>query len=383
MRILHYIHELKSNDLLSDYLQHLVSALEEQADVYVATARTNVQEALDEHDPDIVHIHGCWDSYAYKFMETAAKQGFAVVSSPHGEIGTYAMRHEHRLNKNLMLAEYQRWMVVHSEALLVTTDEERDQLLNLGWQKRIDVIKASILDSSLSDPDMAAQMLWFYGKVLDTRYRRVMSDSEKEAIRSILHVGMAHDETAPLLDSERILTLRGLNPDQWRRILLYGDDEDIRHIIDVAAQRMQLTIPDVNTADISRYPNDKPKAMGELPNNRLIGGNKLMGRKLREVTENDPEELKQITAMLINARTLLRKRQMSMRHLAELYDAIKYIDYDESRLVDICKEMKLRPFLRRMLQILADEMGLEEGFMPDDPIADRTTRQIRTRLQSQ
>lgn len=69
--------------------------------------------------------------------------------------------------------------------------------------------------------------------------------------------------------------------------------------------------------------------------------------------------------MLVNARTLLRNGQMSVRHLADLYEVIKYLDYDEDRLVTITKELKMRKFLRRMLQVLADKVYLEEGFQPD------------------
>lgn len=380
MRILHYIHQLKSNDLLGDYLRHLVSALKEQSEVYVATRESDIQESLDESNPDIVHIHGCWDRYAYKLMRGAVRQGFAVVLSPHGEIGTYSMKHERHLEKSAELVAYQRRMVSQAEAILVTSDDEKNSILSLGWQKRIDVIPASILDSSITDEEMAKRMLWFYGKVIDTRYRRMMTDSEKEAVRSLMHVGMAHDENMALLDSDRILTLRGLKPDQWRRLLLYADDEDLRYIFDNAAKRMQLQIPAIDTSKISRYPTDEPKAMGELPVDRLIGGNKLLAHKLKDVTADDPEELREITTMLVNARTLLRKRQMSMRHLAELYDAIKYVDYDESRLVDISKDMKLRKFLRRMLQVLADEVYLEEGFMPDNPLNDSGERTIKSRL---
>lgn len=116
--------------------------------------------------------------------------------------------------------------------------------------------------------------------------------------------------------------------------------------------------------------------MGGLPDDRLVGGNKLLARKLRETTENDSEDLRQLTTMLLNAGTLLRKRQMSARHLAELYEEIKYVDYDETRFVEITKEMKLNKFMRRMLQVLADEAYLEEGFMPDKPLNDRSVKQI-------
>ena len=42
--------------------------------------------------------------------------------------------------------------------------------------------------------------------------------------------------------------------------------------------------------------------------------------------------------------------------------------------------MKLRKFLRRMLQVLADEVYLEEGFMPDNPLNDSGERTIKSRL---
>lgn len=71
--------------------------------------------------------------------------------------------------------------------------------------------------------------------------------------------------------------------------------------------------------------------------------------------------------MLVNARTLLRSGQMSVRHLADLYEVIKYLDYDEDRLVTITKELKMRKFLRRMLQVLADKVYLEEDSNPMDP----------------
>lgn len=377
MKILHYIHKIKADDLLGDYIQHLMKGLEGLADVYVATRDSNIQEELDEHNPDIIHIHSCWDRYAYQLMRTAIKQGYAVVLSPHNEIGTYAMKHEQKLDKDIKLASYQRWMIKNCEALLATSNDECNDLLALGWQKHIDVVKPSILDGTISDEEMAQQMLDFYGKVIDTRYRLMMSDSEKEAVRSILHVGMAHDETMQLLDSDRILTLRGLKPVEWRRILLYGDDEDLRPIIDQAAMRMQLTIPSIDTSSISRYASDKPKAMGALPYDRLIGGYKLLGRKLKEETGDDSAELQHLTIMFLNARTLIRKRQMSMRHLAELYDHVKYDDYDETRFVEITKEMKIRPFVRRMLQIMADEAYLEEGFMPDKPIDDGKTKKLK------
>lgn len=62
------------------------------------------------------------------------------------------------------------------------------------------------------------------------------------------------------LTSEQILNLRDINPIQWRRIMLYADDEYIRNIIDEGISRMQLTIPTIDAANIDRFTRRKKKA---------------------------------------------------------------------------------------------------------------------------
>ena len=125
---------------------------------------------------------------------------------------------------------------------------------------------------------------------------------------------------------------------------------------------------------------EKPQVKGLLPDKKLNSGSRPSEKKINNTIDGDSEELRQITIMLVNARTLLRSGQMSVRHLADLYEVIKYLDYDEDRLVTITKELKMRKFLRRMLQVLADKVYLEEGFQPDGPVNDRTTRKIESRI---
>lgn len=376
MRILYYISQLRDNDLRSDYVRMSMEALKDAADVFLATRTSNIKQVLGESSPDIVHIHSCWDHTACKLMKAAASLNVGIVITPHSEIGTYAMRQEEHLRKTAKNAAYQKWMISHADAVLATTEYEEQDLKKLGWQKRIDTIGSALTDSKISPESMAEKLMWLYNKVIDTRYRTQMTDNEKEAVRSLVHVGMAHDEAIPLLDSKQILNLRALKPREWRRILLYADDEDLRTIIDNAATRMLLTIPDIDTSKISRYPTEHPKAMGKIPSEKPVEWSRVMGRKIAEATSEQPEELKSIATELVNARTLLKRRKMSMRHLAELYEDIKYIDYDESILVDIAKELKIRPFMRRMLSVLAKECYLEEGFMPDKPLDDKTARRI-------
>lgn len=374
MKVLHYIHRRLSGDLLSDSISRAVATLDGIADTHIITRADDYQPALDNHVPDIVHIHGCWDRYAYRLMKAAQKQGYAVVLSPHGELGTYAMRHEQRIAKWWKLTDYQRWMIVNCEAILVTRNDERDELLRMGLQSRIDVVGNPLLDSTITET--GAALMQFYQKVIDTRYHVLMTREEKEAVHSLLHVGMAGDEKWALISSNQLLMLRDIKPVQWRRILLYADDEDIRAIIDSAVARLQLSIPDINTADIARFPKEFPKAMGALEPLRVLGKNRIRARKIKEETAEDPRELKELTIMLANARHLVQKRRMSLRQLAELYGRIKYSDYDESRFTEITRNLRLNTFMRRMLKVMADDLQLEEGFMPDTPKDDHTTQLI-------
>ena len=125
---------------------------------------------------------------------------------------------------------------------------------------------------------------------------------------------------------------------------------------------------------------EKTKVKGLLPDKKLNSGSRPSEKKINNTIDGDSEELRQITIMLVNARTLLRNGQMSVRHLADLYEVTKYLDYDEDRLVTITKELKMRKFLRRILQVLDDKVYLEEGFQPDGPVNDRTTRKIESRI---
>lgn len=376
MRILLYVHSLKPDDLLSDYVRRLARTLESHASVSVVTRSDDFQQSLDEFNPDIVHIHGCWDRYAYQLMKSAVRQGCAIVVSPHREIGTYAMHHEQRLRKIVKIADYQRRMIANCDAIAVTEDDEAEGINRLGWQKRIDIVKDSLLDHTVSDDDMSARIIWLYQKVIDSRYRKMMNADENEALRSLIYVGMKRDDKAAL-DSNKLLTLRSLKPVQWRHILLYGDDEDLREIIDKAAASLQLDIPPIDTNTISRYPVNNPKSMGALEGARVLGKNKKRIRRLREAVENDTQSIRTLATMLVNTDYLIRKCQLSMRQLAEFYGEIRYTDYDEQRFIEISKDLGLHKLMRRLLQIMSENMYLKEGFMPDNPIDDRVTQRIR------
>ena len=377
MRILHYIDNIKAGNLLSDYFLRLTTAQKEYADVKTITQQGDFKKLLADFQPDIVHIHTCWEHKAATYANWAAKKHCAVVFSPHWALDEKARTTEQKSTKKVKTLLYQAKMVRGMDALLVTNEQERKEILQLGWTKRIDIVQDSVLNSSLNDDEMAQQTISFYRKVLDTRYQFAMTAMEKDAVPSLLHVGLAQETTHNLLPSDQLLNLRSLNPEQWRRIFLYADDEGIREIVDNSISRLQLNAPTIDTAAIERFPLLLPKETTSVDTDKVIGNQPMTRQRLSDYSNKEDAIIKKIATIIANTRQIERKKKLSLRLLADLYTVIKYNDYDEDRLADVLRHLRLYRFSRRIIQLLAEKVLLKEGFMPIPPRDDRKTKGIK------
>ena len=377
MRIIHYIDSIKAGNLLSDYFLRLTTAQKEYADVKTITQQGDFKKLLADFQPDIVHIHTCWERKAATHANWAAKKQCTVVFSPHWALDEKARTTEQKSTKKIKTLLYQAKMVQKMDALLVTNEQERQDILKLGWTQRIDIVQDSVLNSSLSDDEMAQQTISFYRKVLDTRYQFAMTAMEKDAVPSLLHVGLAQETTHNLLPSDQLLNLRSLNPEQWRRIFLYADDEGIREIVDNCISRLQLNAPTIDTAAIERFPLLLPKETTSVDTDKLIGNQPMTRQRLSDYSNEEDAIIKKIATIIANTRQIERKKKLSLRLLADLYTVIKYNDYDEDRLADVLRHLRLYRYSRRMIQLLAEKVLLKEGFMPVPPRDDRKTKGIK------
>lgn len=104
MKVLHYIPAIKVDDLVSDYVKTLTSSMKNIAEVHIVTSKENVAKTLKTINPDIVHIHSCWDYATTKVIKTVADRGVAVVLSPHNGLEPYTMKNEQRITKQVKRA---------------------------------------------------------------------------------------------------------------------------------------------------------------------------------------------------------------------------------------------------------------------------------------
>lgn len=377
MRILHLTYKIKKGELLSDYLTLLITNEKAQsAEVEVATTKKEFSKMLSSFKPDIVHIHTCWKLNAFVCAKKAKRSGCALLFSPHGELSPLAMKSEEPLLKKIRSVAYQRKTVRMVDAVLATSKQEMNDIAQLGWNKRIDFVPSCLLNHSISANEMATNVLQVYTKVIDTRYRRYMDSLEWQCLCAILHTGLQQDPANKIIPSNRLLELRGLTPQQWQRMLICADDEFVRNYVDIGIERLLLVTPNVETSKILRYKPYMQKAEGELERTKIETNNFFAKSRYENAKEEEEDTIKQIATMLANAKVLLKQKRFSLLHLSQIYQIIRFEDYDEDRLLVILRRMRLLKFARRMVHILSEYLYLEDGYAPFAPLDDKKVRPI-------
>ena len=170
MRILHYIPTLSRKDGgTSTYMQQLAAELGRLVELHVVTHRTDdelpVENAtvhylrltwrywqvrdeylriIEEVKPDVVHVNCCWHPYFGYAVIWARRAGCRVVLSPHGMLEPWIMKRHYWTRKVPSLLLYQRRAVREAALLHATAEQEREHLLQLGWNQNVRVIANGI-----------------------------------------------------------------------------------------------------------------------------------------------------------------------------------------------------------------------------------------------
>lgn len=372
MRILHYLPEQKENDLLTNYVETLCNAMQDMAETTIVTDKT-MRSLTSGTTFDIIHVHSCWHLHAAQFINRMADKGMPVVLSPHGNLDTFTMQNEQHLTKQGKRFLYQQKAVQRAEALLATSNRELEALLKLGWNRRIGVVKSSLFDSTVPPRKMAEETLRLYRKVIDTRYRILMTPSEERALCILLHTGTARDAYEQAVSAEQQQMMETLTETQWRRMLLYADDEGVRNTIDKAIDTHRIPAPSITTSQIERFPSAHPKSLQPLVSTLPKG-------KANRLLATDAPTLHSLCAMLLDAKAHWKASTLSMKHVCMLFEAFRYEDFDEDRFSEVIRQLGAKTFTSHILSVLNAIFSLGEGFMPIPPKDGNTARDIRQLL---
>jgi glycosyltransferase involved in cell wall biosynthesis len=171
MKIIHYIPSIdRTWGGTSTYMQVLAKPLGELADVHILTHASEnplPMENCKVHDiprfrpfsgtwkkavvgllnsikPDAVHINCCWTPDCAMIQRLAQELGYKVVLTPHGMLEPWIIKRHYWTRKVPALWLYQRAAVQRADCIQATAESERDNLLKLGYNSNIKVVKLGI-----------------------------------------------------------------------------------------------------------------------------------------------------------------------------------------------------------------------------------------------
>lgn len=171
MKIIHYIPSIdRTAGGTSTYMQVLAKGLGELVEVHIITHasenplamencmvhyvpeynpfkgswRKRVAEMMEVVKPDIVHVNCCWMPACAAVQRIAQKHGYKVVLTPHGMLEPWIIKRHYWTRKVPALLLYQKAAVRKADCIQSTAESERDNLLKLGYNTNIKVVKLGI-----------------------------------------------------------------------------------------------------------------------------------------------------------------------------------------------------------------------------------------------
>ena len=171
MKVIHYIPSIdRMAGGISTYMQVLAKPLGTMAEVHIMTHASEnplpmenckvhdipryrpfsgvwkkaVVDLLDSVRPDIVHVNCCWTPDCAMIQRLAQKRGYKVVLTPHGMLEPWIIKRHYWTRKVPALWLYQKAAVQRADCVQATAESERDNLLKLGYNSNIKVVRLGI-----------------------------------------------------------------------------------------------------------------------------------------------------------------------------------------------------------------------------------------------
>ena len=171
LKILHYIPSIdRTSGGVGAYMQLLAKELGKLCDLYIVTSASenplSIENAkvitipskltefgkmkkewcnlLNVIKPDIVHVNCCWMPQSAFIQKWAQKLGYKVILSPHGMLEPWIISRHYWTKKVPALLLYQKAAVVNADCIHATAESEKDNLLKLGYNSKVEVVANGI-----------------------------------------------------------------------------------------------------------------------------------------------------------------------------------------------------------------------------------------------
>lgn len=322
-----------------------------QSYLHYSQIRTVWLKTLYEVMPDIVHVHGCWSADCARIINLSARRGFRTVLSPQGGLEPWIFKQRLWTEKIPKTVLYQ-WLAVRRAFVIhVSGVMEYESMRSLGWNKRIAVVKNSLITGETDDKRMCEEMTALYQKILDTDVYRLMKRNTHETFSKILHAGMTKEGDA---------TITGIEDEGWRKMMIFARTEHIYDLFLKGCNVLKISLPNIDVNSIETF-----------SKRECAKGNAI------EESDGTLTNEQRITALLSKIRKGFICSNVNLSTLCQLSLLLRNTEYDEDQLRQVIRSKRLTKMMGRMEQILSEFIGLEEGFMPVEQIDDIITKRLK------
>lgn len=351
MKVLHVYPE--SNHLIQRHVMMLTEGLRQSAEVYTASKGSAARQIITDREPDIIHVHGCEQLFLLRTLRTAHKEGVRTVITPHGQLEPWGMQQQDNKGK------VGRWLMLRdciSSAYAVITlgRLERINFEALGWNPRLEEIHNAVTTNATTQQEMCSKTFAVYQKIIDSNTIEQMDEDSVKTLSVIIKAGITGDR--------RWISEPPMTSPDWRRLLIYAEQENIRNYVDYGINILGLSTPILDTEHIcAYYPSSyiRPRPLKELVGNYQGDENAYIVKMIQQI-----------------------HKQPLLLHLIELTRELYRDSIDDERIAELLEKKSLTVYAARLMQVLAEQTQLDEGYMPIAPIDDKRTQQIRNTLKN-
>lgn len=177
MKIIHYIPSIdRIAGGTSTYMQVLGKELGKLAEVHIITHasenplpisnceihnvsvynpinsrfKNEVSKLFDVIKPDLVHVNCCWMPACAFIQQMAQKRNIKVMLTPHGMLEPWIIKRHYWTRKLPALLLYQKAAIQNADCLQATAESEKENLLKLGYNSNIKIVKLGIDAESIT-----------------------------------------------------------------------------------------------------------------------------------------------------------------------------------------------------------------------------------------
>ena len=177
MKIIHYIPSIdRIAGGTSTYMQVLGKELGKLAEVHIITHasenplpisnckihnlsvynpingrfKNEISKLFDVIKPDLVHVNCCWMPACAFVQQMAQKRNIKVVLTPHGMLEPWIIKRHYWTRKLPALLLYQKAAIQNADCLQATAESEKQNLLKLGYNSNIKIVKLGIDAESIT-----------------------------------------------------------------------------------------------------------------------------------------------------------------------------------------------------------------------------------------